>query len=87
MTPYIKYNILKLPVFWKNWRRGPLTSFLGEGRGWPWSGFGQNVHQDTSVSKKDWCSKIFITRRAKNGDKRSLKSDKKFIMYILNGAW
>jgi len=35
MTSYIMYNILKLSVIWKIWRRGILILFRGEGGvGW-----------------------------------------------------
>jgi len=38
MTSYIMYDILKPPVFWNIWQRGPLTSFLRGGLEWPWFG-------------------------------------------------
>jgi len=45
MTSYIMYDILKLSVFWKIWRRRGLTLFLGGGvLGWPWSS--SDVHHN-----------------------------------------
>jgi len=55
MTSYIMYNILKVSVFWKIWRRsgGALTSFRGGGLGWPWSGSDYD-------RKKFYCKKCEI---------------------------